>query len=150
MNLRVTKQHFEDNDYGVISKQVPSRWVWISWPSIGYRYSVVIYSTFHIFSLPLSHSFEFSLSSFVHLFCQYLCFYNEYGSVSLYIIQWKTADDQDEQILNFPDMAIANTEQENKKEELFVSWWKSFTWRAPFWNGFNKMTVREAQLVQKF
>ena len=68
--------------------------------------------------LPInSHSFKLSPSSFVHIFfCQCLCFYNEYGSV-----QWKTADDQDEQILNFPDMAIASTHQENKKEELFAS-----------------------------
>ena len=53
---------------------------------------------------PISRSFEFSLSSFVHLFFQCLCFNNEYGSVSLCIrfIQWKTADDQDEQILNLP------------------------------------------------
>ena len=76
------------------------------------------------FLTSIPHSSEFSVSSFVHLFfCQCLCFYNEYGSVSLCIrvIQWKTADEQDEQILNFPDMAIANTQQENKKEELFAS-----------------------------
>ena len=54
---------------------------------------------------PISRSFEFSLSSLVHLFFQCLCFYNEYGSPSLYIrfIQWKTADDQDEQILNLSE-----------------------------------------------
>ena len=60
------------------------------------------------------HSFTF--------FRQCVCFYNEYGSVSLCIrfIQWKTADDQEEQILNFPDMAISLIHSRRTRKKSFL------------------------------